>query len=329
MRSAVFFTVLISLLLVATTAAQNGPTVAQVKAYKMWPGDEVTAKVAGEPDYDFTATVSDDGSITIPYSTDNSINAKCRTEDEVKADILKVLGKQLRNPMLSFRVTDRKSRPPATISGEVVSPQQVILFRKVTLLEMLSVAGGVKEDASGIIKVYRTQPPVCDEDKVNAWVADTANPDAVPSRTFTLKDIRNAESDTNPVIYPGDNIVVQRASPVYITGEVHYPQGVLIKDGGLTVYQAVAKIGGPKPEAKTKDIKIYRQRPNANLEVISANFDLIRKGQQKDIVLEPYDVIEVSKAKDSILKTILKMAIGAGQSLTAAVSNSVGYRIMY
>jgi polysaccharide export outer membrane protein len=321
--------VLIAVIAASTLSfAQDGPTPSQAKGYRMWPGDEVTGKVLGETDFDFVATVSEDGTITIPFDR-QPIVAKCRTEDEVKADISKLLSKYLRNPLFNFRVTDRKSRPPATISGEVAAPQQVILYRKATLIELLAAAGDVKEEASGSIKIYRTQPPMCDEDKQNIWTADAGSPDGVPSRTFNVRDVKTGRSEFNPVIYPGDNIIVQRALPVYVTGEVLNPQGVLIKDGGLTVYQAVAKLGGPREKAKTKDIKIYRQKPGATFEVLSANFDLIKKGQQKDIQLEPYDVIEVSKAKDSVLTSLMKIALGAGKSTINAATGGIGYRIMY
>jgi protein involved in polysaccharide export with SLBB domain len=121
---------------------------------------------------------------------------------------------------------------------------------------------------------------------------------------------------------------------VYITGEVVAPQGVYLKEGGMSLYEAIAKIGGPRPQAKTKDIKVYRLKPGSSPEskdrtVISANYDLIRKGQQKDVMLQPYDIIEVDKAKESLAMAIMKVAIGAGKNIIAAGSNSIGYRVLY
>ena len=326
MISRIFFAIFALSMLAIAAVAQAGPTAEQAKGYRMWPGDEVTGKVLGETDYDFVATVSEDGSIYVPFDT-APIVAKCKTEDEVKSEVKKLLGKYLKNPMLSFRVTDRKSRPPATISGEVNAPQQVILYRKVTLLELLSVAGVSKEEAGGTVQVFRTQPPTCADDKSANWVADSTS--GVPSRLYNLSEVRVA-GDANPVIYPGDVVIVQKAPPVYITGEVANPQGVLIKEGGLTLHDAIAKLGGVRREAKTKDIKIYRLKPNSTeREVISANYELIRKGEQKDIQLQPYDIVEVDKAKDGIAKTILDIAIGAAKSTVGAVTQGVGYRVMY
>src|SRR3954465_1186356 len=116
MRSRVLLTIVAILFATPVLLAQDGPTPAQVRGYRMWPGDEVTAKVSGETDFDFTATVAEDGTIVVPYDS-KAIVAKSRTEEEVKGDLNKVLPSYLRSPMLIFRVTDRKSRPPATISG--------------------------------------------------------------------------------------------------------------------------------------------------------------------------------------------------------------------
>ena len=325
-----FFVLILLALLTGSYLAQDapipGPTAAQAKGYRMWPGDEVTGKVLGETDFDFVSTVSEEGTIVVPFDT-TPIIAKCRTEDEVKADVAKLLGRYLKNPMFQFRVTDRKSRPPATISGEVNAPQQVILYRKVTLLELLSVAGGAKEEAGGTVQVFRTQPPTCADDKSANWLAgDTTG---VPSRVYNLSEVRVA-GDANPVIYPGDVVIVQKAAPVYITGEVANPQGVYIKEGGLTLHDAIAKLGGVRREAKTKDIKIYRLKPNSTeREIISTNYDSIRKGLAKDIMLQPYDIVEVDKAKDSIGKIIMDLAIGAGKSAIGSVTQGVGYRVMY
>lgn len=309
---------------------QAVPVSTQAKGYVLWPGDEVTGKVLSEPDFDFVSTVNEDGNIEVPFF-DKPIKAQCRTERDLRADVSKLLQKYLKQPQLSLRVTDRKSRPPATISGEVNAPQQVVLFRKVTLLEMLSVAGGVKDEAGGTIQVFRTQPPICSDDAEGSnWKVAGDDPAGVPSKVYSIGDVKVAKEESNPIIYPGDVIMVQRASPVYITGEVNSPQGVYIKEGGLTLSEAIAKIGGPRREAKTKDIKIYRRKgDSAEREVIRANYDLIRKGQQKDIALEPYDIVEVDKARASIAKSILDIAMGAGKTLISSGASQAGYRVIY
>jgi len=299
------------------------------KVYLVGPGDVITGKVHGEEQFDFTATIDEDGKIEVPFF-DQPLMAKCRSERELRSDVTKLLSKYLRNPLVSVRITERKSRPPATIYGEVRTPSPVVLTRKTTLLELLSFSGGVTEDAGGMIQVFRTQPPICSDNTLdNNWIAENGGLD-VPSRIYSLSSLRQGREEANPIINPGDVVVVQKAAPIYITGEVKQPTGILLKEGGLSLYQAVAMVGGPNREAKTKDIKIYRLKTNSkDREIISANYDSIKKGTQKDIMLEPYDIIEVDKSKKSIAQTILEIAIGAGKGGISTVTQGLGTRILY
>jgi polysaccharide export outer membrane protein len=327
-----FFLIVFLLCFAVFLTAQDVPVDPTLgKGYLLGPGDEIVGKVLGEKDYDFQATVNEDGKIEVPFY-DKPITARCRTERELRNEINDILKRELKNPQLSLRVTERKSRPPASISGEVNSPQQVILMRKVTLIEMLGFAGGLKEEAGGSIQVFRSQAPVCAEAGEDSdWRAGTDATD-VPSRIYNLANVKIGKEDSNPIIYPGDVVVVQKAPPVYIVGEVVAPQGIYLKEGGLSLSEAIAKIGGVNRQAKTKNITIRRIKPgakNGEVELISANYDLIKKGQQKDIMLQPYDIVEVDKAKESIAATVLKLALGAGRSVITSGATNVGYRVIY
>lgn len=324
----------LALLILGLSAIGFGQTVpADVpvqKGYMVGPGDEITGKVLGEPQFDFVATVDEDGKIEVPFF-DKPVVAKCRSERELRADISALLAKYLRNPQISVRVTERKSRPPATIYGEVNKPQEITLMRKATLVEILAISGGVKDEAGGMIQVFRTRAPLCSDGRDDSdWKVTGGDATDVPSRMYSLASVRLGKEEANPVIYPGDVIVVQKASPVYVTGEVVAPQGIYLKEGGMTLTEAIAKIGGVRREAKTKDIKIYRLKPNSkDREVIAANYDLIKKGQQKDLMLEPYDIIEVDKSKKSIGQTILEVVTGAARTGLSSMTGGLGSSILY
>jgi len=331
MKLKLLLSLIVSFFLFCAVSAQPpAATPEPSKGYLLWPGDEITGKVLGESDFDFVATVNEDGKIELPFS-DKPVVARCKTERELRTEITELLGKYLRTPQLNLRITDRKGRPPATVSGEVNSPTQVTLMRKATLLELLSVAGGTKEEAGGTVQVFRTQPPVCADASEDAnWKTAINDGTDVPSRLFKISDVKVGKEDSNPIIYPGDLIVVQKAAPVYITGEVANPQGIYLKDDGLTLYEAIAKLGGPKREAKTKDIKVYRLKANSkDREILSANYDLIQKGEQKDLALAPYDIVVVDKAKDSIAQSILKLAVGAGKGVVSSMTGGIGYKVLY
>lgn len=338
MKMKFLVSVIFSLVIVGSAFGQNLPLdvvdMSKAKGYTLGPGDEITGKVSGEKDYDFVATVDQDGMIELPFSG-KPIVAKCQTERDLKTTITELLKKELRNPQLSLRVTDRKSRPPATIYGEVNSPQQVILMRKVSLVELLAFAGGVKTEAGGMVQVFRTTPPMCTSASDDSnWKSDTDDATQVPSRLFSIADVKAGKEDANPIIYPGDVVVVQKASPIYITGEVVAPQGIYLKEGGLSLSEAIAMVGGVRREAKTKNITISRLKPGTtpdskDRETISANYDMIRKGTEKDLMLKANDIIIVDKAKESVSMMILKMAIGAGKAFVTSGATSAGYGVIY
>lgn len=333
MKSKILFLFAFSICLTQFAFGQNAPVNLQApRGYLVGPGDVLKISVLGEPQFDVPqATVDEDGKIQIPFS-DEGVVAKCRTEKQLKADIGQLLSKYLKNPQVSVNVTQRNSRPPATVFGEIRSPQQVTLARKTRLLDLISFAGGVTEDAGGMIQVYRMRQPMCSEEKVDSdWAAETSpNSDFVPSRMYSYSSLRKGSDEANPVIYPGDVIIVHKALPVYITGEVSLPQGVYIKEGGLSLTEAIAKIGGIKPEAKTKDVKIYRLKPDSkDREIISVNYDLIKKGTQKDMMLEPYDIIEVDKSKKSIAQIAFETVTGLGRTALTGFGAGLPQRILY
>lgn len=291
--------------------SQNVPAGDAPKGYLIGPGDEITGKVLGEPQFDFVATVDQDGMIEVPFF-EKAVIAKCLSERDLRVEVTKLLAKYLRSPQLSFRVTQRNSRPPVSIYGEVRQQQQVVLTRRAYLLELISFAGGVTEKSGGMIQVFRTRPPICSEpDTENDWKLETGDNLDVPSRMYSLISLRQGREEANPEIFPGDIIVVQKAAPVYVTGEVMKPGEMNIPEGGLPLMQAVAMAAGITREAKTKNIRILRRKPGSTQpEVITANYDQIKKGAQKDVMLEPFDIVEVDKASKKFTDYLMDFVIG-------------------
>lgn len=84
-----------------------------------------------------------------------------------------------------------------------------------------------------------------------------------------------------------------------------------IPEGGLPLMQAVAMASGITREAKTKEIKVYRRKEGSTKpEVIVVNYEDIKKGEQKDVMLEPFDIVEVGKAKKSFGDILLDVVTG-------------------
>jgi polysaccharide export outer membrane protein len=311
MKTVFFFLLLVLFSFQFAFAQTVAPDADGQKGYLIGPGDEITGKVLGEAQFDFVATVDEDGKIEVPFF-DKPVVAMCKTERDLRLEVAKLLAKYLKSPQLSLRVTQRNSRPPVSIYGEVRQQQQFILTRRFHLIDVLSAAGGVTEKSGGMIQVYHTRPPICAEPSVLAeWKTNVGDGLDVPSQMYSVASLRQGHDEANPEIFPGDIVVVQKAAPVYVVGEVVRPGEFSIPEGGLPLSQAMAMASGITREAKTSSIKVYRRKAGSpKPEALSVNYDSVRKGQEKDIMLEPFDIVEVGKAPKKITDYLTEFLIG-------------------
>jgi polysaccharide export outer membrane protein len=296
------------------------------------PGDIVEIRVFGQPDLSATAQIDSDGNLgSLPF-LEEPIPAKCRTEKAIQKDIAAAYSKLINNPQVSVRITERNSRQPATVFGAVRQSVRLEMKRKVRLNEVIAASGGFTEQASGTIQVLHTEPLMCPEpgEEKEALPIDGTR---IPLQIVKISELRAGKIEANPIIRPGDYILVTEAEPVYITGAVLSPQGVFLREQ-LTLSRAIAMVGGTRKEAKLADVKIYRQKPGSTeQDVIHVDLAAIKKSQKPDFVLMPYDVVEIPEAGAFSSQRIGSTLLGAVTGgLTGAISSTGTYlptRVIY
>src|SRR5258708_18686335 len=96
-----------------------------VKNYLLGPGDVVDVRVFGQSDLNTSAEVDSEGNISSLPFLDTPIRAKCRTEKDVQKDIAAAYAKYMKGPQVSVRITERRSRQPATVFGAVRQPTRL------------------------------------------------------------------------------------------------------------------------------------------------------------------------------------------------------------
>lgn len=303
-----------------------------LKAYLLGPGDVVEIRVFGQPDLAATAQVDSDGNLTSLPFLEAPIIAKCRTERAIQKDISAAYSKFINNPQVSVRITERNSRQPATVFGAVRQSARVEMKRKVRLNELIAVSGGFTERAAGTIQILHTEPLMCPEpgEESESLPIDGTR---IPLQVVKISELRAGKLEANPIIRPGDYILVTEAEPVYLTGAVLSPGGVFLREQ-MTLGRALAMGGGTRKEAKLSDVKIYRQKiGTTEQDIIHVDYAAIKKNQKPDILLLPYDVVEVPEAgilsPQRIGSTLLQAATGG---LTGAISTTGTYlptRIIY
>jgi len=299
-----------------------------VRNYLLGPGDVLDVRVFGQPDLNATAEVDSEGNISSLPFLETPVRARCRTEKDVQKDIATAYSKYLKSPQVSVRITERKSRQPATIFGAVRQPTRIQMMRKVRLNEVMAASGGFTERASGTIQILHTEPIMCPEPGEEAAAA-AIDGTKIPLEIVKVEDWKSGKPDANPFIRPGDYIIVTEAEPVYITGSVTAPQGVFMHDH-LTLSTALAMVGGVKKEAKSNDIRIYRLKPGSpDRDTIRVDLAAIKKGQKPDFLLQAYDVIEVPEAGMFSGQRLPSTILGGITGSMTNLMSSAPMRVLY
>jgi len=299
-----------------------------IKAYLLGPGDVLDVRVFGQPELTSTVQVDSDGNLSSLPFLETPIRAKCRSDKDIQKDIAAAYSKFINNPQVSVRISERNSRQPATVFGAVRQPTRVEMKRKVRLNELMAVSGGFTERAAGTIQILHTEPLMCPEpgEESEAGPIDGTK---IPLQIVKIAELRSGKVEANPVIRPGDYVLVTEAEPVYVTGAVLAPGGLYLRDQ-LMLSRALAMVGGVRKEAKVNDVRIYRQvAGSANQEVLHVDLAAIKKNLKPDFVLQPYDVIEVSESgifsANRIGATVMSALTGAISSTGTALPTRIIY----
>jgi polysaccharide export outer membrane protein len=334
--------------LVTTAAAQDGgapapqaPSVSSgapsldsmgVKKYLLGPGDVLDLRVYNEPQFNGALVVDDEGNVSIPF-IEAPIRAQCRSDREIKADVVKALAMYLNKPQVNLRLTEAKSRPPAVVFGAVRSPSRVQMQRTVKLLDLLATSGGVTEAAGGDIQIFHTEPLMCPgAEDLAVMPADTfkpADPTQVGYDIYSLLALKDGNPAANPVVRPGDIVIVQEAQPVYIMGAVRSPQGIYLKNG-MQLKQAIAMVGGLVKDAKASSVIIWRRKKGqSEPDKMVVNFNDIKKEKIKDVELKPYDIIDVPDNSGSLGVTMRNLFLGGAAGSVTSLATGLPLRVIY
>jgi polysaccharide export outer membrane protein len=299
-----------------------------IKNYLLGPGDVLDVRVFGQ-DLNATAEVDSDGNVSSLPFLEKPIPAKCRTEKQVQKDIATAYSKFINSPQVSVRIVARNSRQPATVFGAVRQAARFQMQRKLRLNELMAASGGFTERASGTIQILHTEPLMCPGPGEEAEAAPIDGT-KIPMQIVRIAELRMGKLEANPVIRPGDFILVTEAEPVYITGSVVSPQGVYVRDQ-LTLTRALAMVGGVKKEAKSSDVRIYRQTPGSpEQETIQVDLAAIKKKEKPDILLQPYDIIDVPESGILSSKRLVPTLMGAfSGGVSNVISGGLATRILY
>ena len=298
--------------------------------YIISPDDVLDIYVLDVAELSRSYRVSPTGMIVVPLLT-KPIAAAGLTPTQlaqVIADQLRTAG-MVDHAQVTVQVTSSRLHSVA-IAGAVKKPQIYPVLGKTTLLDALSQAEGLADDAGntaiitrGDIALRALAPAQATDDVDNDKLMTMANPNLNP-HTITVnlnRLLEDGDSSLNYDLYPGDRVTVQRAGIVYVLGAVNRAGGFVLKDDReqMTVLKALALAEFVTSTAQTKKAVIYRKSPTeagGTLE-IPIELNKIIDGKAKDRVLLANDILLIP---DSASKRALHRAgEAAAQAATLVI----------
>ncbi|MDQ6788577.1 MAG: polysaccharide biosynthesis/export family protein [Acidobacteriota bacterium] len=252
------------------------------------------------------------GRIRLPR-IDASILAICKTENELSEEIVNLYKQNyLRDPYVTVFVKEQNSQPLSVI-GAVQKPGNFFTNRRLTLLELLSFAGGQDVDRAGSkIQVARVGGVSGCKLESNSETAANTESEGVTFFSYNLEDVLKGK--TNPVMRPGDIVVVMEAEHAYVTGNVIKPQPIPLTQI-KTLSEAIAAAGGILPSTKKDEVRIVRQGTSGDSkQELVFNLKDIKDKKIPDPLLQANDIVEVptDKVKDFTNNLVKAVTGGVG-----------------
>ena len=279
------------------------------EVYRIGPGDVIGILVFDHPELVFSGLppvggadagsvspapgfiVSNTGNLSFPYA--GTLKASGLTIQELEDILLQRLSRVFKNPQLSVRVAAFRSKR-AYIEGEVKVPGlQVFTDIPMTLPEAINRAGGLTAIGD------------------RSWVTLTRN-----GRSTRIDMNARADAGVDPsriVLRSGDMVTVRGRdeSKVTVMGEVGSQSGVLMRNGRLSLNDALTEVGGVNLNTSDpRQIYVIRNLPEGGATVfhldaktasalaLAENFAL----RPKDIVfVDPVPLVVFSRVANLIL----------------------------
>ena len=320
-------------------ASKPGASPVAFQEDRIGPEDILDINVFAAPDLNRQVRVSTSGEISLPLVGD--VRAAGLTPRELQAVLEELLRpKYINDPHVSVFVQEIQSHPVSVI-GAVRKPGVFQIRGGKTLLEVLSLAEGIADDAGENVVIIRGGAPE------NEPVALSANLTALPGSPLigppagqtvrttapgpsldqhaaptervvqvNLRDLlESADLSGNPVIYPGDIVKVTRAGIVYVIGEVERPGGFTMKTNqGMSVIQAIALSGGLTRTAAKSGVRIIHTDESGRRSETPVDIGKVIADKNPDPILTAGDIVYV---RNSAAKTAFSRGVeGAAQTLT-------------
>ena len=306
----------LGMLFLAVLAGAAQPPVSQTpgpRNYVLGPEDQITIRLLDAEEVDNKPVRVDfSGNIRLPLV--GRIQAGGLSVDQLETELIREFKKYIKDPQVSVSITEFRSQP-VSVLGAVRNPGVHQVQGRKTLLEMISMAGGIDPEAGHNIMITRRK-------EYGPIPLKTAKPDETGEYTVADVDLASILEARNPreniEVKPNDVITVPRGQLVYVMGQVKRPGGFVLRQREtLSALQALALAEGLDRTAKPQDARILRTVEGApQRSEIYVDLRKILQGKTSDVPLQPNDVLFIpNNVPKSAMLRGLEAALQVGTGL--------------
>jgi len=250
--------------------------------YKIGAGDLLEINVFGVEELNQKVRVEGNGTITMAGL--GEVMVEGLTRSELEKELVKLLEeKWLREARVSVFILEYYSRK-VYLNGALRNVGPHDLIGNKTLLQIISEAGGLTEEAGRNVFVIRRQ-----EDGTNS------------TQEIPIEDLfRQGNSSLNIQILPSDiiNVPVEKMVKIFVFGEVKTPSALEVKESEIpTLLKAIVMAGGFTDRAIRRAVQIKWVDEEGADQVRKVNVKEILKNKIEDPQLKENDIVYVPGTK--------------------------------
>src|SRR5882724_11902289 len=248
--------------------------------YLLGPDDQIEisapelAELANKP-----TRIDGEGNVQVPLV--GRVHVAGMTVEQTEQELNKGLSTYIKQPQAAVSIVEVRSQP-VSVLGAVNTPGVHQVQGHKTLLEMLALAGGIRQDAGYSVRITRKLDWGCIPLPKAGF--DASGQFSVAE--LDLKKIMEAKNpEENIQILPHDVISVPKAEMVYVTGDVKRSGGfVLGEHQSISVLQAISLAEGLNVGADTRHARILRLKREADQrEELQVDVKDVLNGKKPDV----------------------------------------------
>lgn len=308
---------------------RSAPTTSGEKVagnYVIGPGDVLEVRVADSPELSGKYRVSEKGDVALPMLP-APIEAGGFTEPELAKRIAEAVKAAdiLRKPAVTVFVEQYHSRS-VMVLGAVAKPGVYPLERPTSMLEVISMAGGLTPQAGTTLSVTRKSGPPA---SLGSSTPHSAQSPASTTLAINLESlVAGKDPSLNLEVQPGDVLNVSNAPVIYVVGAVTKPGGFTLQDprSGLTVLQALALAEGFRAAASPGHTVIVRRSADGKVrQEIPVDLNKVMRGKTEDRILQANDILFIPES--GMKKSMRRMGDAALSAATTVAGYGFGLRV--